>query len=213
MKCQSLTRYLSLQLIGNVKRLTAMGKNGENCVTNICNRGVKVVRTEHDSLCTEFAVHFTKSVRLLVFLWIFLGAGMSYLYMYSIEESIIPIVLLAAFYLSVVLYFHFIQVYKESLLVMASTGLQYTTTYRTGRQQSVFIPFENIQDVVINEGITMHSVIYYLVVLIKDQENLTKPKSLFPIFMKTSPRISTLKEIYRGVQGVMWDKYRHRKGR
>lgn len=49
----------------------------------------------------------------------------------------------------------------ESLLVIASLGLQLTTTFVTGRKASQFILREDIYDVVINEGIFM--VCVYLV--------------------------------------------------
>lgn len=43
----------------------------------------------------------------------------------------------------------------ESLLVIASLGLQLTTTFVTGRKASQFILREDIDDIVINEGLFM----------------------------------------------------------
>lgn len=49
----------------------------------------------------------------------------------------------------------------ESLLVIASLGLQLTTTFVTGRKASQFILREDISDVIINEGIFMVCTIFY----------------------------------------------------
>lgn len=94
------------------------------------------------------------------------------------------------------------RVKEESLLVMRSLGLQTTTTFVTGRQESRFINSENIEDVVISEAISMHSVIFYLVILLHNVDS--KVPSLVPLFQNTMPRLDALKMVYRGIHDSSW---------
>jgi len=43
----------------------------------------------------------------------------------------------------------------ESLLVVASVGVQLTTTFASGRQTAVFYDIADISGIVINEAVTM----------------------------------------------------------
>lgn len=94
------------------------------------------------------------------------------------------------------------RVKEESLLVMRSLGLQTTTTFVTGRQESRFFNRENIEDVVISEAISMHSVIFYLVILLHNVDS--KVPSLVPLFQNTMPRLDALKMVYRGIHDASW---------
>ncbi|KAG8192068.1 hypothetical protein JTE90_025332 [Oedothorax gibbosus] len=93
-----------------------------------------------------------------------------------------------------------LKVKQESLLVMASLGLQLTTTFVTGRKASYFIFHGDMYDVVINEGIFMQRIIFYLAVLIKDMKDPPKIGSIIPLFQHTFPRLDSLKQIYNGIQ-------------
>lgn len=99
-----------------------------------------------------------------------------------------------------------LKVKEESLLVMASLGLQFTTTFVTGRRASQFIDQQNIQDVVLSEGIMMHRVLYYLAVLLKDANEQLGISAIVPLFQNTFPRLSCLEEIYNGVQMCLFVK-------
>ncbi|XP_070578241.1 phosphatidylinositol N-acetylglucosaminyltransferase subunit H-like [Ptychodera flava] len=181
-------------------------KTQDKLSTNIHRTEIFVETIHHDGLCAEFSVMYPISTGpASSFIWAAIIATLLYYMFYVFENTSLSVTVLCAVLLFSFVYCHFIKVHKESLLVIASSGIQYMTTYRTGRQLSLFIPIDCVQDVVINEGITMHSVIYYLVVLMKDPQN-GKAKSLLPIFMKTSPRINTLREIYQGIQGILWSR-------
>ncbi|KAJ8045297.1 hypothetical protein HOLleu_08279 [Holothuria leucospilota] len=65
----------------------------------------------------------------------------------------------------------------ESLLVMRSVGLQLRTCYFLGGEKTKFIPFIDINDVIINEAITMSS----------------------------QPKLKQLIEIKRGCEEVLWN--------
>lgn len=94
------------------------------------------------------------------------------------------------------------RVKEESLLVMTSLGLQTTTTFVTGRQESRFINSENIDDIVISEAISMHSVIFCLAILLHNVDS--KDPSLVPLFQNTLPRLDALKMVYRGIHDISW---------
>lgn len=55
---------------------------------------------------------------------------------------------------------------EESLLVMDSLGVQKRTTYWSGAQSHRFIDKANIAQIVINEGITMCSVVFYVAIMV-----------------------------------------------
>ncbi|GIX84362.1 phosphatidylinositol N-acetylglucosaminyltransferase subunit H [Caerostris darwini] len=93
-----------------------------------------------------------------------------------------------------------LKVKQESLLVIASIGLQLTTTFVTGRKESQFIFNRNIYDVVINEGMYMHRIIFYLAVLLRDIKDPLKISSIVPLFQHTFPRLDSLQKIYNGIQ-------------
>lgn len=92
-----------------------------------------------------------------------------------------------------------LKVKQESLLIIASLGLQLTTTFVTGRKASQFILREDINDVVINEGIFMNRVLFYLAVLLKDIKDPLKMNGIIPLFKYTFPRLDSLEYIYNGI--------------
>ncbi|KAI8337234.1 GPI-GlcNAc transferase complex, PIG-H component-domain-containing protein [Chlamydoabsidia padenii] len=62
---------------------------------------------------------------------------------------------------------------QESLLVMQDIGIQVKTTYWSGRSESKFINRQKIENVVINEGITLWQVKPYMAILVKEQDKMT----------------------------------------
>ncbi|GIY81610.1 phosphatidylinositol N-acetylglucosaminyltransferase [Caerostris extrusa] len=58
----------------------------------------------------------------------------------------------------------------------------------------------NIYDVVINEGMYMHRIIFYLAVLLRDIKDPLKISSIVPLFQHTFPRLDSLQKIYNGIQ-------------
>ncbi|XP_023718294.1 phosphatidylinositol N-acetylglucosaminyltransferase subunit H-like [Cryptotermes secundus] len=89
---------------------------------------------------------------------------------------------------------------SESVLLVAPVGLQLTATYQFGRQTSQFIPWHFITDVIINEAITLHRVVYYLAVLLEQPYHETTRKKLIPLFQHTRPRLACLEMIYQRIQ-------------
>ncbi|XP_035682335.1 uncharacterized protein LOC118419826 [Branchiostoma floridae] len=99
-------------------------------------------------------------------------------------------------------YLNFVHVRSESIQAVSSIGVQLTTTYTTGRQQSHYYDMVEIQDVVINEVVTMHSVVFYLVLLIKDPSS-GNLRRVIPVFKHSYPKLDFLVKVYNGVQDVL----------
>ncbi|XP_067004822.2 phosphatidylinositol N-acetylglucosaminyltransferase subunit H [Anabrus simplex] len=156
----------------------------------------------HDvsNLCSEFTVKnlSTPSViqKLAIVSWIIM-LYLSYCCIFEISITVSVFVLIIVFY----------QVYRlvwcvksETLLVISFVGLQFTTTFLCGNKRSQFIPWHSVSDVIINEAISLHRVIYYLAVIIQDGDSARK---LIPLFQYTTPRLACLEQIYRGVQTLL----------
>jgi len=90
------------------------------------------------------------------------------------------------------------EVKEESLLIIQDFGVQLTTTYMTGRQQHKFIDKAKIKSILINEGITMCKVIYYLAIQVEGQHKLSL------VFEHVFPRLPLLLHIYRGTRAIMY---------
>jgi hypothetical protein len=63
--------------------------------------------------------------------------------------------------------------FVESLLVVRDLGIQLKTTYNTGRSQSKFIDKGKILELIINEGITLFQVKFYLAVLVEGEDKMS----------------------------------------
>jgi len=100
--------------------------------------------------------------------------------------------LLAAFFLIISS-----KVHSETFLILPSIGVQVETLFYLGNKTCHFIDVCNIQDIVINEGISMLSISHYLVVLLKNPESIYE---LYPVFPHSLPPLKDLIQVYRAAQ-------------
>ena len=63
-------------------------------------------------------------------------------------------------------------VLAESLLVVRDLGLQIRTRFALGAQRSRFVDRAHLADIILNEGITYQSVIFYLAVVVQGEDRL-----------------------------------------
>ncbi|GFO48187.1 phosphatidylinositol n-acetylglucosaminyltransferase subunit h-like [Plakobranchus ocellatus] len=91
------------------------------------------------------------------------------------------------------------KIYSESILILPSLGLQVETVYYLGSVKTHFIHISYIKDIVINEAVTMHSILCYLVVLLYDP-GTGQTKGLYPLFSHSWPPLSDLKSVYKAAQ-------------
>ncbi|KAI8818750.1 PIG-M-domain-containing protein [Fimicolochytrium jonesii] len=79
---------------------------------------------------------------------------------------------LCALPFAILLAAHLSAVRQESITFIGSLGVSLQTTYSLGRTKSRFIPLDRIADVIINEGITMLTVRYYMAVMVKGEREM-----------------------------------------
>lgn len=88
------------------------------------------------------------------------------------------------------------KVHSESLLITAPIGLQLTTTYITGGQKVLSLPWQSIADVLIVDVIHTQKVLYYLAIK-------TPGNGLVALFQKSAPRLHFLEIIYKDVYRLL----------
>ncbi|KAI9595469.1 GPI-GlcNAc transferase complex, PIG-H component-domain-containing protein [Syncephalis fuscata] len=115
---------------------------------------------------------------------------------FSLPSSIPSIVLLAIFILWANSKRNTIR--EESLLVVRDFGLQVKTTYVGGRNVTRMIDIACVKDIVINEGITMFQVKFYLAILVDKQDKMVI------IFEHLLPSLKILLKVYRGTRALMY---------
>lgn len=81
--------------------------------------------------------------------------------LWSCEQKMAPSVSLCIILL-LFIYLHFIQVTKESILVVRDLGIQITKTFFTGRKVSEFIPASCTKDVLLQQSLSVLKVINFI---------------------------------------------------
>ncbi|XP_038206603.1 phosphatidylinositol N-acetylglucosaminyltransferase subunit H-like [Zerene cesonia] len=92
-------------------------------------------------------------------------------------------------------------VQEESVLVIPTVCVQSSVKFVVGREDN-YIPWSNIDDVIINEVVQMNRVLYFLTILVKTNETEGNPK-LMPMFKYTKPRLMMLQVIYNQIQALL----------
>lgn len=96
-------------------------------------------------------------------------------------------------------------VHRESVLIVKYLGVQFTKSGVLGRETSQFIEQHKIVDVLINEVITMHQVVFVLTLLTCDgtQGKAQRNQQLLPLFTASLPCLQTMKPIYHDMQQIL----------
>ncbi|XP_019721123.1 phosphatidylinositol N-acetylglucosaminyltransferase subunit H [Hippocampus comes] len=105
--------------------------------------------------------------------------------------------------LGMMLHIHLVKVDHESVLVIGSLGIQVSSSYASGRETSTFIEMSQVKDVVINEAIYMHQIIYYLCILLKDPSAPDDVSRVVPLFQSSRPRLNCLVKVYKSCQEIL----------
>lgn len=96
----------------------------------------------------------------------------------------------------------FLKISSEKVTILSSLGVQIESTFFFGNKSTHFIDVNTIKDIVINEGITMHTIIYYLVILLKNKQT-GEVEQLYHLFSNSCLTLDDMKEIYRAAQTKM----------
>ncbi|CAM9426126.1 unnamed protein product, partial [Phaeothamnion confervicola] len=87
---------------------------------------------------------------------------------------------------------------EESLLVIQELGVQLTVKYADGREKSKFIDRAKIKAVIINEGVTMHRVVFYMAFVVEGSD------CMIVAFEHLRPRLDALLRVYRGTRAAVF---------
>ncbi|KAM9356085.1 phosphatidylinositol N-acetylglucosaminyltransferase subunit H [Pholidichthys leucotaenia] len=157
----------------------------------------------HSSFCREFIVStpkvsIGKVVACTCCVWLLAYAVFFITQNTAVLSSAILITLIGMMF-----HIHFVKVDHESLLIIGSLGIQVSSSYASGREITTFIEMSKIKDIVINEAIYMHQIIYYLCVLLKDPSEPNAVSSVVPLFQSSKPRLNCLVKVYKSCQEIL----------
>ncbi|KAF2077614.1 hypothetical protein CYY_001077 [Polysphondylium violaceum] len=159
-----------------------------NCIH--INNDVKEYRISRKdkSIVTKFD-YFLLSLLLLTALYhhIYLEASA----LRSFSTYLIIFLIIFKFYLKLFI------VKEESLIVMRELGVQIKRKYFLRPDTLEFIDKNKIQNVIINEGITKHNVIFYMAFIVEGKNKMVLA------FEDLIPRLNILLQIYRGTLSVI----------
>uniref|UniRef100_UPI00358E5800 phosphatidylinositol N-acetylglucosaminyltransferase subunit H isoform X1 n=1 Tax=Myxine glutinosa TaxID=7769 RepID=UPI00358E5800 len=175
------------------------------CVAEFVNRrGVPFVCSESKhGLSAEYTlsspgVSFSTLICCTLAVWTFTYPVSTYAQAPALLASAAVVLMLGTF-----VYLHWVKVQHESILVISGTGVQLSTSFASGRCDTHFIEMDVVKDIVINEGIHRQEVIYYLCVLVRNDQKSDGLKAILPVFLAARPRLDCLRKVYRGCQEIL----------
>ncbi|XP_071394771.1 phosphatidylinositol N-acetylglucosaminyltransferase subunit H isoform X1 [Centroberyx affinis] len=171
--------------------------------TDINGKAISLDCQSHSSLCREFTVSSPKvSIgKVMVFtcsVWLFAYAVFCFTENTAVLSSAILITLVG-----MILHIHFVKIDHESLLIIDCLGIQLSSSYASGRENTTFIEMSKIKDIVINEAVYMQRIIYYLCILLKDPSDPNAVSSVVPLFQSSKPRLNCLVKVYKSCQEIL----------
>ncbi|XP_018953168.1 phosphatidylinositol N-acetylglucosaminyltransferase subunit H-like isoform X1 [Cyprinus carpio] len=171
--------------------------------TDINGNSISLDCQTHSAFCREFTVTSPKlSLRKVMvctcFIWLFAYAVFFFTENTTVLSSAIILTLAG-----MMIHIHFVKVDHETLLIIGSLGVQLSSSYASGRESTIFIEMSKLKDIVINEAVYMHSIIYYLCILIKDPADPETVASVVPLFQSSKPRLNCLVHVYRSCQEIL----------
>uniref|UniRef100_UPI0037E897ED phosphatidylinositol N-acetylglucosaminyltransferase subunit H n=1 Tax=Semicossyphus pulcher TaxID=241346 RepID=UPI0037E897ED len=175
----------------------------DEAFTDISGKAISLDCQSHSDFCREFTVSSPKvSIgKVMVYtcsVWL-----LAYTVFFFTENTAVLSSAILITLVGMMLHIHFVKVDHESLLVIGSLGIQVSSSYASGRETTTFIEMSKIKDIVINEAIYMHQIIYYLCVLLKDPAEPNAVSSVVPLFQSSKPRLNCLVKVYKSCQDIL----------
>nr|XP_033809377.1 phosphatidylinositol N-acetylglucosaminyltransferase subunit H [Geotrypetes seraphini] len=176
----------------------------EQQFTNIYGGAISLqCRSYEAASCREFSVCSPKlSLRGLTACTCAVWLAAYALFAYTENTAVLSAAIFVTL-IGLLFYLHFVKIDQESLLVIASLGIQMTSYYASGKESTTFIEMNNVKDVVINEAIYMQKVIYYLCILLKDPVDSHGISEVVPVFQSSKPRLDCLVDVYKSCQEIL----------
>ncbi|XP_017547972.1 phosphatidylinositol N-acetylglucosaminyltransferase subunit H [Pygocentrus nattereri] len=178
-----------------------MAEEGE--FTDINGQPISVDCQNYTPFCREFTVSSPKVSLRKVMVYTCSVWLVAYAVFFVTENTTVLSSAIIVTLAGMMLHIHFVKVDQETLLIIGSLGVQLSSFYASGRESTTFIEMNKIKDIVINEAIYMHSIIYYLCILIKDSSEPDGVASVVPLFQSSKPRLSCLVHVYKSCQEII----------
>ncbi|XP_026278355.1 uncharacterized protein LOC113206474 [Frankliniella occidentalis] len=158
------------------------------------------------SVCIEYTIEKDKSSILQTPAVHILAASLTLLFL-SLLCCFMTGVLICTCICGFVSYHSIWHIKKEVLLITIPLGLQFTAFFKSGHHRTCFIPWNCIRDIYIVEAISLHRVLYNIVVLTevegRSSTSAQTTLKLTPLFQGTKPRLSCLETIYQSIYTLM----------
>ncbi|XP_030627842.1 phosphatidylinositol N-acetylglucosaminyltransferase subunit H [Chanos chanos] len=171
--------------------------------TDINGKAISLSCQNHSPLCREFTVSSAKVSLRKIMVYTSVVWLCAYTLFYFTENTAVLSSGIIITLVGMMVHIHFIKVDHETLLIIGSLGVQMSSSYASGRESTTFIEINKIKDIVINEAIYMHSIIYYLSILIKDPNEPESVGSVVPLFQSSKPRLNCLVKVYKSCQEIL----------
>ncbi|KAI3364419.1 hypothetical protein L3Q82_011214 [Scortum barcoo] len=180
----------------------------EEAFTDIRGKAISLDCQSHSQFCREFTVSSPKvSIGKVMgstcCVWL-----LAYTVFFFTENTAVLSSAILITLVGMMFHIHFVKVDHESLIVIGSLGIQVSSSYASGRETTTFIEMSKIKDIVINEAIYMHQIIYYLCILLKDPSEPNAVSSVVPLFQvrltaSSKPRLNCLVKVYKSCQEIL----------
>ncbi|XP_069014590.1 phosphatidylinositol N-acetylglucosaminyltransferase subunit H [Embiotoca jacksoni] len=171
--------------------------------SDISGKNISLECQNHSSFCREFTVSSPKVSIGKVMVYTCAVWLVAYTVFFFTENTAVLSSAIIVTLVGMMLHIHFVKVDHESLLIIGSLGIQVSSSYASGREITSFIEMSQIKDIVINEAIYMHQIIYYLCVLLKDPSEPNAVSCVVPLFQSSKPRLNCLVKVYKSCQEIL----------
>ncbi|XP_077443232.1 phosphatidylinositol N-acetylglucosaminyltransferase subunit H [Stigmatopora argus] len=171
--------------------------------TDINGKPIYLDFQNHCSFCREFTVSSPKLSIAKVMAYTSIVWLAAYTVFFFTENTAVLTGAILVTLLGMMLHIHLVKVDHESVLIIGSMGIQLSSSYASGRETSSFIEMSQVKDVVINEAIHMHQIIYYLCILLKDPSKPDDVSRVVPLFQSSKPRLNCLMKVYKSCQEIL----------
>lgn len=175
----------------------------DEAFTDISGKPISLDCQSHSSFCREFIISSPKVSMGKVMVYTCSVWLLAYAVFFFTQNTAVLSGAILVTLVGMMLHIHFVKVDHESLLVIGSLGIQVSSSYASGREITTFIEMSKIKDIVINEAIYMHQIIYYLCVLLKDPSEPDAVLSVVPLFQSSKPRLNCLVKVYKSCQEIL----------
>ncbi|KAG0043224.1 hypothetical protein BGZ83_011701 [Gryganskiella cystojenkinii] len=121
---------------------------------------------------------------------------------YSLGPTFTSYTIIVLLFLSRIV-FKLFMVMEETILVIRDVGVQVKTVYLGGRSSSRFIDRSKIQDIIINEAITMLHIRVYMAIIVEGEDRMVV------VFQNLLPRLHVLLQAYHGARSIIFHEKDH----